>query len=328
MNHLTSTKIIALIVTYNRLEQLKYTIEKSLQFNFDELFIIDNASNDGTETYLQSLTNKNIRISRMTKNLGGAGGFYQGLDIIKNNFKENDNAELNNIWICLFDDDSYPISSKELVIETISPLPSSTGVVAASVYLPTGEICEMNRVGINPFKNGRIFLQSIIKGRAGFHVSDEDYQSLSKEIDTSSFVGCFLRLSTLINSQVMPIKEFFIYGDDVLFTYHITEAGYKNYFIPQIQFVHNCYSYDNHFVYQQLWKVYYLYRNGLNVYKSISKLFFPLIFIRCLSIWYLRSFRYQERRKKYLKIMNLAVKDYLFNNYNRSIDEIRSILNS
>ena len=73
-------KICAVVVTYNRLELLKLTIEKLLGQNrkLDEVIIINNASTDGTKEFLESLGDKITYVS-LEKNLGGAGGFSEGI---------------------------------------------------------------------------------------------------------------------------------------------------------------------------------------------------------------------------------------------------------
>lgn len=305
----------AIIVTYNRLSYLKTTIQKSLAFGFDEIIVVDNASTDGTTQYLESLSNDKISVLSLAQNTGGAGGFYEGLKFLKSKYQTG--------WCCLFDDDSYPETSRIVVDERLKTYCSKTGAVAAAVFLPDGGISEMNRVGVNPFKSKKALYTALKYGRAGFHVANTDYYAADKKvIDTASFVGCFVNIKALHETEVMPRKEFFIYGDDVLFTYQLTASGYQNYFDPQIKFIHDCYSYDKNSVFQQLWKVYFLYRNGLEVYRHISKELFPLVAVRYLAIWLNRTRYYGPNKGKYLKIMQMAVKDWLLKDYKKTLPEV------
>ncbi len=307
-------RLVALIVTYNRLNYLKIALEKSKQFGFDEIFVVNNFSSDGTTEFLETITDPKIRICNLKTNSGGAGGFYEGLKLVKEKY--------HNGWVCLFDDDSYPETSREVVEAYLAPHSKDVGVVAASVLLPCGGISEMNRVGMNPFKTMSTLKTAIVKGRAGFHVNDSDYHGILKEIDTASFVGCFVNLESLRDSNILPRKEFFIYGDDVLFTYQLTACGYKNYFEPRIKFIHDCYSYDKNSVYTSLWKVYYLYRNGLEVYKHIAKELFPLAAARYIFIWLSRTRHYGVNKKKYLKITGMALRDWALNDYKKGLPEV------
>ena len=74
------SKIIALVVTYNRKALLKENIEALLAqdySNFD-ILIVDNASTDGTKEFMEKYKeNKRIKYENTGANLGGAGGFHK-----------------------------------------------------------------------------------------------------------------------------------------------------------------------------------------------------------------------------------------------------------
>ena len=55
-------KVVAVVVTYNRLDLLKENINALLaqKYNDFDIMIIDNASTDGTEKYVRSIENKKI----------------------------------------------------------------------------------------------------------------------------------------------------------------------------------------------------------------------------------------------------------------------------
>ena len=55
-------KVVAVVVTYNRLLLLKENVDALLNQSYKSLdiMIIDNASSDGTEEYIKGLKNKNI----------------------------------------------------------------------------------------------------------------------------------------------------------------------------------------------------------------------------------------------------------------------------
>ena len=90
-------KILAAIVTYNRLELLQRCIKniKQQKRKVNNLLIINNDSTDGTKNYL--MTNNFNHITQ--KNLGSASGWHSAIQYaIINNFDA--------IW--LMDDDGYP----------------------------------------------------------------------------------------------------------------------------------------------------------------------------------------------------------------------------
>ena len=97
-------KIGMLIVTYNRIDKLKKTLLsiESQTRTPDLVFFVDNSSTDGTDMLLSSWCQKvsfKTIVYRTSENLGGAGGFSIGLDLIS---KENID------WIYIGDDDAYP----------------------------------------------------------------------------------------------------------------------------------------------------------------------------------------------------------------------------
>ncbi len=91
----------AVVVTYNRRHMLERALDSLLRQTrpVDCIYIVDNASTDGTEQYLSTLNNPKISIKRMTTNTGGAGGFSYGM---KWAFDEGHE------WIWMMDDDILP----------------------------------------------------------------------------------------------------------------------------------------------------------------------------------------------------------------------------
>ncbi|AUS95180.1 hypothetical protein CDQ84_03205 [Clostridium thermosuccinogenes] len=95
-------KIATVIVTYNRknmlLKNIECLLKQSRQIN--KIYIIDNASTDGTEDSIKKyLDNPIIIYKRLTENIGGSGGFYTG---IKQAYEDG----FDYIWG--MDDDAFP----------------------------------------------------------------------------------------------------------------------------------------------------------------------------------------------------------------------------
>ena len=79
-------KLGVVIVTYNRIELLKECIANCINqvLKFDKIFVINNASTDGTTEFLNNLAYDNIMVINSKENLGGSGGFYEGIKIALN----------------------------------------------------------------------------------------------------------------------------------------------------------------------------------------------------------------------------------------------------
>lgn len=93
-----SRRIVAVVVTYNRLTLLKGLIERLREVpECDEIVVIDNASTDGTGAWLE--TQADVLAHTLATNTGGAGGFHEGLRLAMDS-----GADL--AW--LMDDDGKP----------------------------------------------------------------------------------------------------------------------------------------------------------------------------------------------------------------------------
>lgn len=97
-------KVAALVVTYNRKDKLQKNIKSLLSqiYKLNEIYIIDNNSNDGTEEIVKRIAKENsiIKYIKLPENIGGSGGFSKGIEIITNN-KISD-------YVWGMDDDAYP----------------------------------------------------------------------------------------------------------------------------------------------------------------------------------------------------------------------------
>lgn len=314
--------IAAVIVTYNRFEKLKLTVNTTLKEEFNHIIVVNNCSTDGTQEWLESIDDRRLRVIHLPINTGGAGGFHVGFKAVVDNTDAH--------WIVCYDDDAYPaddfVENFRKIVPTLS---SDIGGIGSAVYLPAGCIAEMNRPGKNPFSSCSLFIQSITKGRAGFHIQDSDYTSSSPiDIDVASFVGALIRTDLIRRSLIsLPRKDLFIYGDDILYMYSIREAGYRNVFIPQFRFYHDCVTLVNQQKhYFPLWKAYYTYRNGLDIYRHFSGPLFVLVAIIKIIGWLINTRRYSSK-KTYLKCLFCAVWDGLNKDYSRSHDTITKICN-
>ncbi len=91
-------RIIAVVVTFNRLALLQRLVERLREIpGIAEILVVDNASGDGTGEWLDDQSDLVVR--RLDRNRGGAGGFHEGLGLAVER-----GADL--VW--LMDDDGLP----------------------------------------------------------------------------------------------------------------------------------------------------------------------------------------------------------------------------
>lgn len=191
-------KCAVIIVTYNRIELLKENIEalrNQVYSNFD-IIIIDNASTDGTGKMVKAINDKRIKYYNTKKNLGGAGGFSIGMKMaIENSYD----------FAWLMDDDAIPEKNalNSLILKA-NNLQNQFSFLASLVCWTDNSVIDMNIPSINFEKQKRQQLESLLERKALL-------------IDTCSFVGCFVNIK-YAKKTVLPISDFFIYGDDVEYT--------------------------------------------------------------------------------------------------------------
>lgn len=313
--------ICAIVVTHNRLAQLKITVARLLEEDVEHVIVVNNCSSDGTQKWLDEQPSQRLTAMNLDENRGGAGGFEAGMRHATNAFGSE--------WLLLMDDDARP--KKGAIYQFRKSDLSNTGIVAAAVFTPTGEICEMNRPWRNPFKSISIIISTARAGRKGFHLSDCEMTTRGDfiPIDGGSFVGLFLRQS-LVKRQGYPDGRLFIYGDDVLYTLAATKAGEKALLLPSVIFEHDTKTGSTAGVFQPLWKNFYRFRNQLFVYRLAAGpiLSLPVSALMILK-WCAMGFKVPTKnRSLYFKILRRAIVDAIQNQRNRSHANVLRDLNS
>ena len=298
-------KIAAVIVTYNRIDKLKKTVQASLSEVFSDIVIVNNASTDETKEWLDSLNDSRLHIFHLSENIGGAGGFYEGFKYVANVLQSD--------WLVCYDDDAFPVQG---TIETFISLEVDDNVasVAAAVYLPNGLICQMNVPRYNPFTS------------FNFYMDRNAYEKTENTIvDMSSFVGYFVRTSLIQNEQHFPTKDLFIYADDLIYSLYWTQQGYKHLFIPQLKFIHDTETLENtdEGVYSPLWKVYYIFRNGIELYRHMNRLsVYPYAVAKYLQLFSQIKKYPSNLQDPYRKLIKMALFDGLKRDFSKSFNQI------
>jgi rhamnopyranosyl-N-acetylglucosaminyl-diphospho-decaprenol beta-1,3/1,4-galactofuranosyltransferase len=302
------TSLAAIVVTFNRLDQLQITLARLLDSSADQIIVIDNASTDGTAGWLAAQSDPRLHLQRLSDNLGGAGGFEAGMAYARDHIDPD--------WVVMMDDDARPApGALTRFRRETSALDHHTGAVAAAVFYPDGRLCEMNRPSRNPFWNLRLFAKTLITGtRSGFHVPDVAFapDAPARPIDVASFVGYFVSRAAIAKAG-LPEGGLFIYGDDVLYSLRLRRAGFGLTLLPAVRFEHDCGTMGEGFVYSPLWKIYYHCRNGVSIARQAAG---PLIFPAALAyytlMWWRRGQLLQgAERKLYYKMMRAGLRDGL-----------------
>lgn len=209
-------KVAALVVTYNRIDLLKECIKALINQSekVNDIIIIDNDSIDGTREYLSQINDESFHIKLLNKNVGGSGGFFEGISFFQ--------RQLNDDYIWIMDDDTIPERDALSKLKNAANYVGSFGFLASNVRWIDGEPSAVNIPAINSSK----WTYTVNSNK------DEFYPILS----SASFVSILIP-KKIIDKVGMPIKEFFIWGDDVEYTLRISKRN-LSYYVPYSIVVH------------------------------------------------------------------------------------------
>lgn len=311
--------LTALVVTRDRLDHLQTTLAALLDSAPKALscvVVLDNASSDGTSVWLAAQTDPRLIVLTQSRNLGGAGGFEAGLAHIRDHLDPD--------WIVMMDDDARPEIG---ALEQFHSIDRSThDAWVTAVRYPSGGICDMNRPWINPFWSMGGFLKGLSGGRGGFHIKDSAYEEPAPmEIDGGSFVGLFWSRGALKKAG-LPQGRLFLYGDDVLYCLALRRAGGRVAFDPALRFLHDCETFEeSDGTIAPLWKVYYMRRNQVMVYRRAAGLFFWPVFVGFAVRWWTQAPRYGGQATTYRRVLKRALLDGVAQCTELSLDAVQKL---
>lgn len=298
-------RLVAVVVTYNRLEHLKVTLQRlfdSRPEDLEAVVVVDNASGDGTGAWLRSLDDPRLYAILSPENMGGAGGFNLGMRRASERFDPD--------WIVVMDDDARPAPGA--LADFHAQDVSGWDAVAAAVYYPDGKICEFNRPSRNPFHDMKTFSRFVLNGRDAIHLTPADYEGAPKQVDWSSFVGLFVSRQALHRAG-LPDPRFFIYSEDVLYTLGFSQQGGQIGFLPEVRFEHDCSSLaaGTSRRLNPLWKTYYYHRNQIFLYRVLAGRWFWAVFPLLAGKWIWKVRYHAGARRPFMRLLWWGMRDGL-----------------
>lgn len=212
-------RVIAVVVTYNRLEMLKGTLQALEKQTVPcDILIVDNASTDNTQAWVQEYVQDKpfLHYVNTGANIGGAGGFHYGMRwAVQNGYDY--------VWI--MDDDCIPREQaleKMMQADVLLGGPEKYGFLSSAVLWTDGKECKMNRQKIKKsyYENLHLLKDGVV------------------QVEQATFVSLLFPAKT-IKKVGLPIKEFFIWGDDIEYTRRITVRNQMpSFLVGQSQVVH------------------------------------------------------------------------------------------
>lgn len=216
-------KVVALIVTCNRLSKLQHSLSSTLAIGFHRVLVVNNASTDGTREWLDELSARTeaLEVLHLPCNTGGAGGFSVGLAHLA--------TQPDWTHVCLFDDDAWPDKGW---LTALHQEPEVDGYCSNVTDL-RGKRCLMNI----PFTRLPATLWQTLRYMlcpASFRPAQHRVRALSL-----SFVGACLSRRCLPALRDALIPELFLYYDDLSAGVALSRQGMFLLWSPALRFWHD-----------------------------------------------------------------------------------------
>src|SRR5690348_1393848 len=213
-----SSRIAAVVVTYNRRALLEGCLDALIRQErpLDEILVIDNASTDGTAKVLSEKYTGKVTNVRLEENVGGAGGFYEGIRLAHQQGHD---------WIWVMDDDVEPApDALKALVESPAFNDPSVGFLASLVL-------DFNRKPqVFPYRRFNWLMAACPA------VSEGSLDQPLVPIEAAGFLGGMVRREA-IDAVGLPVKDLFIYWDDTEFIYRISRR-FKVFLVPASKVIH------------------------------------------------------------------------------------------
>lgn len=319
--------VAAVIATYNRRELLTRCLDALLRQTraADTIYIIDNASTDGTYGYLvqqgflpaddgresgpvertvlvpsRHRGDHQVRIQyvQMSDNTGGAGAFHEGIRRASGEGYD---------WLWLMDDDGEPArDALERLIEAQDEF--GAWVLNCAVVAPDGESLALGYM-MYEGDDRRSGMRTI------WRLSDIELNDRRLSNGIANFFNGSLINKRVIEAVGFPKKEFFIAGDEMDFCCRVQDAGFKTYTVPNALLTHPKQERKRLRVLGGVlvlppWKLYYAVRNSLYLERTYKLHKHPYLrFLGRCAKYLLISLLVGERKARSLYCLFLAFLD-------------------
>jgi len=225
-------KLSVIIVSYNVryfLEQCLHSVNKACEGLDTEIFVVDNASVDGSSAILKEKF-PDVHLIQNKDNVGFA---------VANNIAIR---EATGEYILLLNPDTVVESDTfRQIISFMDEHPDAGGLGVKMVDgkgkflpeskrgLPTPDVAFYKIFGLSA-----LFPKSKVFGR--YHLGFLDKDKVHK-VDILSGAFMLLRGEALAKTGLLD-ETFFMYGEDIDLSYRLTQAGYANYYFPPTRIIH------------------------------------------------------------------------------------------
>jgi GT2 family glycosyltransferase len=210
-------RIVALIVTYKRQDLLKKCIDgvKKQSYGVLKLVVFDNENSQRTREMCSQ--DDGVIYMGSNTNLGGAGGFVEGMKYAMKNLSPDA------IW--MMDDDVYPTENALLNLH--------------KCMIAAGEECAFTLSKVyNQDDTESLNAAPFVRRNYGADTCSRLEDQGMIRVETGTFVSVLIN-SKWISRVGYPLKEFFIYYDDLEYLHRLHNFGGRGYHCRESKVYHD-----------------------------------------------------------------------------------------
>ncbi|MCD7883710.1 MAG: glycosyltransferase family 2 protein [Lachnospiraceae bacterium] len=306
-------RVQAVVVTYNRKELLTECIDAILAQTVpvEKLILIDNNSTDGTEDYLRKkkyLDNSVIKYIRLPENIGGAGGFHEGMKVAREDEPD---------WVWIMDDDVLPTETcLEELLHAREVIDGKVSFLASAVRGSNDEAMNVPKINRKQFMSYTDWYRYLNEGIV--------------QIVKATFVSLLINIEA-IRQCGLPWSEFFIWGDDSEYTQRVIRDYGPAYMVGKSQAIHKRVGSDELSIVKEqnvkrIPMYFYYYRNNLIGFWEYEGALYRFLCMGKLGFDFLMVLIKGKYKFKKMGVILKAFFAFVFGTYDRKAFKNRAYL--
>lgn len=226
---MSSIDVSIIIVSFNTKDLLRACLATLQEAKNWEIIVVDNASNDGSEKMVEQEFPK-VKLIKNKQNRGFAAANNSGLKVARGRY-----------LLLLNSDTEVPQGAID-EMKTFMDEHADVGVSTGRLILPNGKMDKASHRGFpTPWAALSYFvgLEKLFPRSKFFAQYHQGYKNLNEPHEIDSPSGAFYFLRREVYESVGPLDEdYFMYGEDLDWSYRIKLAGWKIYFYPKVTILH------------------------------------------------------------------------------------------
>ncbi len=219
-------KLSVIILNYNVryfLEQAVRSVEQAIASGEAEIIVIDNNSSDDSCAMMKELFPK-IRLIENSENVGFSKANNQAVAVARGEY------------VCILNPDTaVPHSIFSSCFYYISEI-DNMGILGVRLMDGTGNFLPESKRNIPTPKSALVKLMGGRRKNNGYYVND---LADTETGEASIIPGAFMLLKRSVYNEVGGFDEdYFMYGEDIDFSYKVLKAGYVNHYMGTEEILH------------------------------------------------------------------------------------------